>query len=220
MRKKIIFLLFFLCLAKLYHIADRRMNFSLNLLINSFSVNAGEQSSLGLIASDVILIKDVPGLGFKNEIVKIKNGYGRNYLIPKGYAILANSSNSKILNEILKQTKNKQEEILNKSKELSKNISELIIDIPVKVGSENKIFGTITTAQISDLLNKKGFDINKKNISILSKIKNIGTYDVNLSIHKEITHPIKINVIPNKKTPKKEKVTKKTSETKTTNKKK
>ena len=79
---------------------------------------------------DVILIKDVPGLGFKNEIVKIKNGYGRNYLIPKGYAILANSSNSKILNEILKQTKNKQEEILNKSKELSKNIGELIIDIP------------------------------------------------------------------------------------------
>ena len=161
---------------------------------------------------DVILIKDFPGLGFKNEIVKIKNGYGRNYLIPKGYAILANSSNSKILNEILKQTKNKQEEILNKSKELSKNIGELIIDIPVKVGFENKIFGTITTAQISDLLNKKGFDINKKNISILSKIKNIGTYDVNLSIHKEITHPIKINIIPNKEKPKKEKVKKKTSE--------
>lgn len=161
---------------------------------------------------DVILIKDLPGLGFKNEIVKIKNGYGRNYLIPKGYAILANSSNSKILNEILKQTKNKQEEILNKSKEVSKNIGELIIDIPVKVGFENKIFGTITTAQISDLLNKKGFDINKKNISILSKIKNIGTYDVNLSIHKEITHPIKINIIPNKEKPKKEKAKKKTSE--------
>ena len=169
---------------------------------------------------DVILIKDVPGLGFKNEIVKIKNGYGRNYLIPKGYAILANSSNSKILNEILKQTKNKQKEILSKFKELSKNIGELIIDIPVKVGSENKIFGTITTAQISNLLNKKGFDINKKNISILSKIKNIGIYDVKLSIHREITHSIKINVIPNKEKPKKEKVTKKTSETKTTNKKK
>jgi len=171
---------------------------------------------------DVILIKDMPGLGFKNEIVKIKNGYGRNYLIPKGYAILANLSNSKILNETLKQTKNKQEEILNKSKELSKNIGELIIDIPVKVGSENKIFGTITTAQISDLLNKKGFDINKKNISILSKINNVGTYDVNLSIHKEITHPIKINIIPNKEKLKKEKATKKTSKTKTktTNKKK
>jgi len=169
---------------------------------------------------DVILIKDVPGLGFKNEIVKIKNGYGRNYLIPKGYAIIANSSNSKILNEILKQTKNKQKEILSKFKELSNNIGELIIDIPVKVGSENKIFGTITTAQISNLLNKKGFDINKKNISILTKIKNIGTYDVNLSIHKEITHSIKINVIPDKETPKKEKATKKTSETKTTNKKK
>ena len=169
---------------------------------------------------NVILIKDVPGLGFENEIVKIKNGYGRNYLIPKGYAILANSSNSKILNEILKQTKNKQEEILNKSKELSKKIGDLIINIPVKVGSENKIFGTITTAQISDLLNKKGFDINKKNISILSKINNIGTYDVNLSIHKEITHPIKVNVIPSKEITKKEKDTKKTSETKTTKKEK
>lgn len=161
---------------------------------------------------NVILVKDVPGLGFKNDTIKIKNGYGRNYLIPNGFAILANKSNTKSLNEILKQTKNKQEEILNDAKELVKKIGELNIEIPVKVGSEDKMFGSITTIQISKLLSEKGFEIDKKNISFSNKIKSLGEYDVNLTIHKEITHPIKINITAkkaakkaDKKTDKKEK---------------
>ena len=153
---------------------------------------------------NVILVKDEPGLGFKNDTIKIKNGYGRNYLIPNGFAILANKSNTKSLNEILKQTKNKQEEILNDAKELVKKIGELNIEIPVKVGSEDKMFGSITTNQISKLLSEKGFDIDKKNISFSNKVKNLGIYDVNLIIHKEITHPIKINIIAKKAAKKKE----------------
>mgnify|MGYP006098998425 FL=1 len=152
----------------------------------------------------IILVKDVPGLGFKNDTVKIKNGYGRNFLIPNGFAILANESNTKSLNELLKQTKNKQEEIINNAKELAKKIGELNIEIPVKVGSEDKMFGSITTNQISKLLSEKGFDIDKKNISFSNKVKNLGIYDVNLIIHKEITHPIKINIIAKKVSKKKE----------------
>ena len=152
----------------------------------------------------IILVKDVPGLGFKNDTVKIKNGYGRNFLIPNGFAILANESNTKSLNELLKQTKNKQEEIINNAKELAKKIGELNIEIPVKVGSEDKMFGSITTNQISKLLSEKGFDIDKKNISFSNKVKNLGIYDINLIIHKEITHPIKINIIAKKAAKKKE----------------
>jgi len=151
----------------------------------------------------IILVKDVPGLGFKNDIVKIKNGYGRNFLIPNSFAILANESNTKSLNELLKQTKNKQEEIINNAKELAKKIGELNIEIPVKVGSEDKMFGSITTNQISKLLSEKGFDIDKKNISFSNKVKNLGIYDVNLIIHKEITHPIKINITAKKAAKKK-----------------
>ena len=151
----------------------------------------------------IILVKDVPGLGFKNDIVKIKNGYGRNFLIPNSFAILANESNTKSLNELLKQTKNKQKEIINNAKELAKKIGELNIEIPVKVGSEDKMFGSITTNQISKLLSEKGFDIDKKNISFSNKVKNLGIYDVNLIIHKEITHPIKINITAKKAAKKK-----------------
>ena len=143
---------------------------------------------------EVILIKDVPGLGFKDEIVKVKNGYGRNYIIPKGLGVLANKSNSKILEENLKQTAKKQEDILKEAQKLSKKIGDLVIEFKLKTGSDEKVFGSVTTAQISKMLEEKGHEIHKKNISILSKVNSIGEYDVELKIHKDLTHPIKINV--------------------------
>ena len=152
---------------------------------------------------ELILKEDIQNLGFKDDLVKVKNGFGRNFLIPNSFAILANESNTKSLNELLKQTKNKQEEIINNAKELAKKIGELNIEIPVKVGSEDKMFGSITTNQISKLLSEKGFDIDKKNISFSNKVKNLGIYDVNLIIHKEITHPIKINITAKKAAKKK-----------------
>ena len=143
---------------------------------------------------DIILIQDVPGLGFKDEIVKVKNGYGRNYIIPKGYGVLANKSNSKILEENLKQTVKKQEESIKNAEKIAKNIGKLVLEIKVKTGVEDKIFGSVTTAQISKLLLEKGFEIHKKNIYIQNKVNSLGKYDVSLKIHKDITHDIKINV--------------------------
>ena len=143
---------------------------------------------------DIILIQDVPGLGFKDEIVKVKNGYGRNYIIPKGYGVLANKSNSKILEENLKQTVKKQEESIKNANKTAKNIGELVLEIKVKTGVEDKIFGSVTTTQISKLLLEKGFEIHKKNIIIQNKVNSLGEYNIILKIHKDITHEIKINV--------------------------
>ena len=143
---------------------------------------------------EIILIKDIPGLGFKDEVVNVKNGYGRNYIIPQGFGVLANKTNSKILEENLKQTVKKQEEILKEAQKLSKKIGNLVLDFKLKTGSEEKVFGSITTAQIAKLLSEKGIEIHKKNITILTKVNAVGEYDVNLKIHKDITHPIKINV--------------------------
>ena len=143
---------------------------------------------------EIILIKDIPGLGFKDEVVNVKNGYGRNYIIPKGLGVLANKSNTKVLEENLKQTVKKQEEILKEAQKLSKKIGNLVLDFKLKSGSEDKVFGSITTAQIAKLLSEKGIEIHKKNITILTKVNAVGEYDVELKIHKDITHPIKINV--------------------------
>ena len=143
---------------------------------------------------DIILIQDVPGLGFKDEIIKVKNGYGRNYIIPKGYGVLANKSNSKILEENLKQTVKKQEESIKNAEKIAKNIGKLVLEIKVKTGVEDKIFGSVTTTQISKLLLEKGFEIHKKNIIIQNKVNSLGEYNIILKIHKDITHEIKINV--------------------------
>ena len=143
---------------------------------------------------DIILIKDVPGLGFKDEVVNVKNGYGRNYLIPQGFGVLANKSNNKVLEENLKQTAKKQEEILKEAQKLAKKIGDLVLEFKLKTGSDDKLFGSITTSKISKILKEKGFEIHKKNISILSRVNSVGEYDVELKIHKDIKHPIKINV--------------------------
>ena len=170
---------------------------------------------------DIILKKDLPGRGFKNDIIKVKNGYARNFLIPNGFAEIANESNRKILNENLKQTSHKLEKIKNDAEELSKKIGDLILKIPVNSAKEDKIFGSVTTQKISDLLEKKNFNIHRRNILINGKTDKLGEYKVNLILHKEVNHKITIDLIKGKKTEKKEesKTTKKKEETKTPKKK-
>ena len=154
---------------------------------------------------EIILNKDFPGLGFKNEIISVKNGYGRNYLIPKGFAKIANNSNKKILEENIKQTTHKIKKIKDDATKLAKKIGDLILDIPIKVGKENKIFGNITTKQISINLETKNIVIDKRNISINEKIDKLGVYTVDLTLHKEIKHQIKINLVEDKDSSQKKK---------------
>ena len=143
---------------------------------------------------EVILIKDVPGLGFQDEKVIVKDGYGRNYLIPQGLCVLANKSNSKILEEKLKQTVKKQEEVLKTAQKIAKKIGDLVLEIKLKSGSEDKVFGSVTTSHIAKMLDEKGFEIDKRNITLSSKVNSTGEYTIFIKLHKNITHEITLNV--------------------------
>ena len=143
---------------------------------------------------EVILIKDVPGLGFQDEKVIVKDGYGRNYLIPQGLCVLANKSNSKILKEKLKQTVKKQEEVLKSAQKIAKKIGNLVLEIKLKSGSEDKVFGSVTTLHIAKMLDEKGFEIDKRNITLSSKVNSTGEYTIFIKLHKDITHEITLNV--------------------------
>ncbi len=143
---------------------------------------------------DIILLTDIAGVGYKNDIVAVKNGFGRNYLIPQGYALLANSSNRKIVAENVRQASHKAEKLKNDAEEIAAAIGEMVIDIPAVTGESGRIFGRVTNTQIADALQAKGFDIDRKKITV-EEVKSIGTYEATIDLHKEVKHPITINVV-------------------------
>ena len=144
---------------------------------------------------EIILKTDIAGLGYKNDVVTVKAGYGRNYLIPQGFAIMATSSNMKVLAENIKQAAHKVEKIRQDAADLSASIGALVLSIPAKTGESGKIFGRVTSLQISDLLKEKGFDVDRKKISFDSEVKMVGEYTATLDLHKDVKHKITFNVI-------------------------
>lgn len=144
---------------------------------------------------EIILKTDIAGLGYKNDVVTVKPGYGRNYLIPQGFAVLANESNRKILAENIKQAAHKAEKILTAAQNLAEAIGDITLSIPAKVGDSGKIFGRVTTLQISENLKAKGFDVDRKKISIDGEVKTIGQYTATLDLHKEVKHKVKFEVV-------------------------
>ncbi|WP_373515334.1 50S ribosomal protein L9 [Persicitalea sp.] len=144
---------------------------------------------------DIILLTDIAKVGYKNDIVTVKNGFGRNYLIPQGYAILANSSNRKVVEENVRQAAHKAEKMQNEAEEIAAAIGEAVIDIPAVVGESGRIFGRVTNTQVADALKAKGFDIDRKKITV-DEVKSVGTYDAVIDLHKEVKHTVKINVVP------------------------
>ncbi|HLT71652.1 MAG TPA: 50S ribosomal protein L9 [Cyclobacteriaceae bacterium] len=144
---------------------------------------------------EVILKQDVQGLGYKNDVIKVKSGYGRNYLIPNGFALLASPSNKKMMEENIRQAAHKAERVRQDAESLAAKIGELTIDMGTKAGESGKIFGAITALQVSDILKAKGFDIDRRKIVFKETPKELGTYPVVLDLHKEVKHEIKINVI-------------------------
>lgn len=142
---------------------------------------------------DIILKTDIAGLGFKNDILTVKPGYGRNYLIPQGYAMLATPSNKKVLAENLKQAAHKAENIKKEAEELAAAIGDTVVAITTKAGESGKIFGRITNTQVSDYLAEKGFAVDRKKI-VLGDIKNVGEYTAVINLHKEVSHEVKVVV--------------------------
>jgi large subunit ribosomal protein L9 len=144
---------------------------------------------------EVILKEDLAGLGYKNDIVNVKPGYARNYLIPRGIAIMATESNRKVLAENLKQAAHKAEKIKTEALNLAEKIGSLVLEIPAKVGESGKIFGAVTTTQISEALKAKGFDIDRKKIAISGDVKMVGEYKATLDLHREVKHSITFKVV-------------------------
>lgn len=143
----------------------------------------------------IILDQDVKHLGFKDDVVEVKNGYGRNFLIPQGMAKLATSSNLKMLEENLKQRAYKQEKIKKDAEEMAAKINDLKIDLKVKAGATGKIFGSVTTLQVASELKAQGYDVDRRNIVFDNDIKNIGEHKAVVNLHREVSVDITINVI-------------------------
>lgn len=144
---------------------------------------------------EIILIQDVANLGYKNDIVKVKDGYGRNYLIPNKYAIIANESNKKQLAENMKQQAKKMAQLLDQAQVTAAKLAQTTITVTAKANEDGKIFGTITTAQVAEALKAAGFDIDKKIITIEEAVKELGEHIAVARLHREVKAEIKLNVV-------------------------
>ncbi|MBQ7531085.1 MAG: 50S ribosomal protein L9 [Paludibacteraceae bacterium] len=143
---------------------------------------------------EIILIQDVANLGYKNDIVKVRDGYGRNYLLPNKLAIIANESNRKQLAENLKQQAHKLAKLLADAQALAEKLANTVITVPVKANEDGKIFGTVTTQQIADALKAQEIEVDKKVITV-EPIKQVGEYEATARLHREVKAAIKINVV-------------------------
>jgi large subunit ribosomal protein L9 len=144
---------------------------------------------------EVILTQDVQGLGYKNDVVKVKPGYGRNYLIPNGVALIANDSNKRMTAENTRQAAHKAAKVKQDAEAIAQRLGELTIELKTKAGETGKIFGAVTAIQIADALKSKGFEIDRKKVVLKETPKQLGTYKVTLDLHKEVKHEITVNVV-------------------------
>ena len=147
---------------------------------------------------EVILLKDVIHCGFKDDIVKVKNGYARNFLIPQGLAVVANDSTKKVLAENLKQRSHKEESLIKEAELQKAKLNESSIIIKAKVAEDgNTLFGSVNNSIFSDNLSKIGFDIDKKYIKLTpsSVIKKIGKYTAQIRLHRDVSAGIDFEVV-------------------------
>jgi large subunit ribosomal protein L9 len=145
---------------------------------------------------EIILKQDIASLGYKNEVVKVKNGYGRNYLIPQGLAVLATESAKKVMAENLKQRAHKEEKIKKEALELKEKLTDVKITIGAKTSSTGKIFGSVNNIQLSEALQKEGYQIERKNILVKGdSIKEVGDYVAKIKLHKEVEFDLAFVVV-------------------------
>jgi large subunit ribosomal protein L9 len=143
---------------------------------------------------ELILKQDVENLGFKDDVVTVKNGYGRNFLIPQGSAILATVSAKKVLAENLKQRAYKEKKIVDDATVIAEAIKALEIKIPAKVGSGDKLFGSVNNINVAEALEKEGQSIDKKFITVTT-VKRLGKYTAAVRLHRQVTVDLEFEVI-------------------------
>ena len=145
---------------------------------------------------EIILLQDVTRLGSKDDIVKVKDGYGRNFLIPQKMAIVATESAKKVLAENIKQKAHKEAKLKAAASEIAEQLKNKQLVIGAKTSSTGKIFGSVNTIMIAEAINKKGFDIDRKQISIADdSIKEVGKYTAKIKLHKEVVVELEFEVV-------------------------
>ena len=144
---------------------------------------------------EIILKEDVANLGYKGDILKVKDGYGRNFLIPTKKAILATESAKKMLAEDLRQRAHKLERIKNEALELAEKVKDITLTVGAKTSSTGKIFGAVGPIQIADAFEKAGFNVDRKVIILKDQVKEIGSYKTTLKLHKEVTVEVAFEVV-------------------------
>jgi len=149
---------------------------------------------------ELILKQDVEGLGFKDDIVTVKNGYGRNFLIPNGVASLATISAKKVLAENLKQRAFKEKKVIDDATAIAEAIKVLELKIAAKVGSGDKLFGSVNNINVAEALEKEGHEIDKKFINVSGgNVKRLGKYNAVVRLHREVSVELPFEVIPQAK---------------------
>ena len=148
---------------------------------------------------EIILKKDVENLGFTDDVVTVKNGYGRNFLIPQGKAILATISAKKALAEKLKQSANKDKSAIEEANKILKKLEKLELTISAKIIESDKLFGSVTNLDISKKLAEEGFEIEKNSIILSSNIKKTGKYSAKIRLHREVNFELSFEVVSSEK---------------------
>jgi large subunit ribosomal protein L9 len=145
---------------------------------------------------EVILKQDVKGLGYKHDLVTVRNGYGRNFLIPQGIAVLATDSAKKMHSETLKQRAYKEEKLRKEAAANAEKLAGVTIKVGAKAGENGKIFGSVTTIQIAEALTKAGYPVERKNIEIDGDgIKQLGNYTAKVRLYKEVVANVAFEVV-------------------------
>ena len=149
---------------------------------------------------DIILKQDIENLGFIDDIVTVKNGYGRNYLIPQGFAVLATISAKKVLAETLKQRAYKEEKLINDATKIANAIKELEIKITAKTGDGSKLFGSVNNGNVSEALAAAGHEVDKKYIKVEGgNIKRLGKYNATIRLHRAVVIELPVDIIAESK---------------------
>lgn len=146
---------------------------------------------------EVILKQDVKHLGSKHDLVKVRPGYARNFLFPKGFAVEATDGRRKEVAEVIKQRAHKEEKLRKEAEKTADFLKNITLKVGAKAGEKGKIFGSVTSIQISDAIKKSGYDVDRKNISLDNEenIKTLGTYVASVKLHKEVSIKVNFEVV-------------------------
>lgn len=143
----------------------------------------------------LILSKDVESLGTIGDVVRVRPGYARNYLLPRGFALMATEGSEKALEATKKRLAKRKAQVLSEAKTLAAQIEKTSVTVTKQVGADEKIFGSVTTAELETLLGQEGIKISRKDISLSEEVKKVGVYTANVKVHSEVTAKFKVWVV-------------------------